>query len=241
MKMQNGGTYFPRDEIIMNKPTLVLIPGLLCDEAVWQYQIPALEKFANIIIPKLGQYNRAALMIEHILESCPKEFFLAGHSMGGWLAIEMMRKNSKRVKKLCVLATSSVLDRAAKKKLRQKCISSFSSANVAEMAEQFAMLYIYQPGIKKQLLDMFTRNMADLVSQQKAMLKRVSCEDILPTINVPTTVIVGENDDEFYQPTTHVAENIKGAELLILKNCGHMLMLEQPAACTDAMLFWMKN
>ena len=82
---------------IMNKPTLVLIPGLLCDNFVWHNQIPILEKHANIIIPDVNHFNNTNDLIKNIIAISPPKFYLAGHSMGGVIAIELMRNYSSHV------------------------------------------------------------------------------------------------------------------------------------------------
>ena len=65
----------------MNKPTLILIPGLLCDDTVWQHQTTILEQYANIIIPDVARLRHAEAVIDFILKQSPQKFYLAGHSM----------------------------------------------------------------------------------------------------------------------------------------------------------------
>ena len=85
---------------------------------------------------------------------------------------------------------------------------------------------------------MFKRNMDAFIPQQHAMLKRLCCEDVLTKIHVPTTIIVGEHDNEFFESSKHIADGISNAQFITLKNCGHMLTLEEPEQCTQAMLDW---
>jgi len=223
----------------MNKPTLVLIPGLLSDIFVWQNQIAILEKHANIIIPDINHFNDADDLIKNIINISPPKFFLAGHSMGGWLAIELMRNFSSHVQKLCILATSAGLDSNKKMLLRKKCITLSSTVTEDELVNYLAQFYIYQPEIKANIIAMFKRNIKALIPQQEAMIKRASCKSILPKINVPTTVLIGQEDKEFFKPTKHIADHIPNAKLEIIKNCGHMLTLEQPKSCSDLMLNWL--
>lgn len=220
------------------KPTLVLIPGLLSDSSVWQHQIKAFEQYATVIVPKIAHLNDADSLIEDILSQCPKQFYLAGHSMGGWLAIEMMRHHSSRVLKLCILATSASLDSVEKIQMRRQFMQLISSVSGDEMAQYLAQFYSYKPEIIPTICSMFKRNMGAFVSQQEAMITRRSCEELLPTIRVPTTVIVGENDVEFFNASHAIAKQIANAKFTVLKTCGHMLLLEQPQACTETMLTW---
>ena len=122
--------------------------------------------------------------------------------------------------------------------LRKKCISLASQIPSDELAKYLAHFYTYKPQIKQAIIDMFQRNIKSLVSQQEAMIKRHSCENILPKINVPTTVLIGQEDKEFFKSTKYIANHIPNAKLEIIKDCGHMLLLEQPQDCTDIMLNW---
>lgn len=224
---------------LIKKPTLVLIPGLLSDHSIWQHQIERLKPFATIIVPAITPMNDADCIIDNILSQCPRQFYLAGHSMGGWLAIEMMRHNSSRVLKLCILATSASLDSEKKRLMRRQSLQLVSKATAEEIANYLTGFYSYKPEIVPTIFNMFKRNMSAFVPQQEAMIKRRSCEEILPTIHIPTTVIVGEHDEEFFNSSKYIADNILHSTFIILKNCGHMLLLEQPQACTAAILAWM--
>ncbi len=224
----------------MNKPTLILIPGLLCDDTVWRDQVAILQRYANIIIPDVAKLQNAEAVIKYILDESPPTFYLAGHSMGGWLALELMREHAQRVTKLCILASSASLDSAEKTQLRQECLQLYSTISKDEMAEYLAELYAYSPKIQPLVKSMFKRNMEAFIPQQEAMMQRVSCEDILPTIKVPTTVIVGEEDTEFFSGSKLIADQTHKSSFITLKKCGHMLTLEKPKECAEALLTWLK-
>jgi len=221
----------------VNKPTLVLLSGLLCDRFVWQHQIKALQHHATIIVPNMNQFNNADDLIESIIEICPSQFYLAGHSMGGWLAIELMRKYSERVRKLCIIATSARLDSAKKMRLRNQCINSFATVPTEELVNFLAEYYLYKPEIKLSITDMFKRNINALVSQQEMMIQRRCCKS--PTIKVPTIVLVGKEDNEFFKSTKYIACHIPNARFVIVNDCGHMLLLEQPKVCSELILDWL--
>jgi pimeloyl-ACP methyl ester carboxylesterase len=223
----------------MNKSTLVLIPGLLCDKHVWQHQVATLAPYVDIIIPDITKLQSAEAVINFILTEAPLTFYLAGHSMGGWLALELMRKHSKRVKKLCIMATSASLDSADKTRLRKQCLQLMSTLSKDEMTDYLAQLYVYNPHIQPQLKDMFKRNFDAFVPQQQAMMQRASCEDILPVIKTPTTVIVGEEDSEFFSSSKFIAEHIYASTFITIRECGHMLTLEQPERCAKLLLAWL--
>lgn len=225
----------------MTKPTLVLIPGLLCDDSVWQHQLSALKHDVNILVLKVSQLETPEAMIQYIIDNSPQKFYLAGHSMGGWLALELMRHHSSRVLKLCILASSASLDSPEKTKLRRECIKLMSTISAQKLAHLLSSMYSHRSDIVPLIEEMFNRNIKDLIPQQEAMLNRVSCEDVLPKIKIQTTVIVGEFDKEFYNSSKQIADIVPNANFGVIKGCGHMLMLEEPESTTKAMVSWVRG
>lgn len=86
---------------------LVLLPGLLCDQAVWQGQIDALSDIAHSTSIDWGHLNSIVSMAEHVLRLAPPEFSLAGHSMGGRIAFQVVKLAPHRVKRLALFNTGA--------------------------------------------------------------------------------------------------------------------------------------
>src|SRR6201986_2260110 len=84
---------------------LVLVPGLMCDEAVWQPQLKALKKVGHIQVADHGELDSLGAMAEAILARAPPKFAVAGHSMGGRVALEVVRRAASRVTGLALLDT----------------------------------------------------------------------------------------------------------------------------------------
>ncbi len=103
------------------KPPLVLISGLLSNESLWQHQTRHLSDIASIQVLSPSQ-DTPKKMIQAILEQAPPEFALAGHSMGGWLCLEIMRTAPSRVSRLCLLNTTARNDSEEKRLARQQMI-----------------------------------------------------------------------------------------------------------------------
>jgi len=87
------------------KTPLVLVPGLLCDEAVWAHQSDALADIADIQIATNGARDSLIAMAEAITAQAPPRFAVAGHSMGGRVALEVVRRVPERVIALALLDT----------------------------------------------------------------------------------------------------------------------------------------
>lgn len=97
------------------KIPLVFVSGLLSNETLWEVQVHNLSDLAVIQVQSPSQ-NCAKKMIEQILDLAPPTIALAGHSMGGWLCLELMRKAPFRVQRLCLLNTTARMDSEEKKK-----------------------------------------------------------------------------------------------------------------------------
>src|SRR5882672_6018556 len=90
----------------MTKPVLLLLPGLLCDQANWAGQCAELADVADCRVPVYGSLDTIESMAAHVLSSSPaRRFSLGGHSMGGRVALEVMRRAPERVERLALLDT----------------------------------------------------------------------------------------------------------------------------------------
>src|SRR6185437_6909143 len=94
----------------MIKLPLLLLPGLLCDATLWVHQQNHLSDLADIIIPDLSQASSPDEMVESVLNVAPPYFIMVGHSMGGWVALEVMKKYSEKILGLGLLNTTALPD-----------------------------------------------------------------------------------------------------------------------------------
>src|SRR5262245_11575615 len=85
---------------------LILVPGLMCDGAVWEHQRKDLQDIATITIAHHGSLDSLDAMAALILKTAPESFALAGHSMGGRVAFEVVRRSPERVTRLALLDTA---------------------------------------------------------------------------------------------------------------------------------------
>src|ERR1700761_2125727 len=84
---------------------VVFVPGLLCDEAVWKPQLKALKGQARIQVADHGELDSLSAMAERVLAQAPAKFAIVGHSMGGRVALEVVRRAASRVTGLALLDT----------------------------------------------------------------------------------------------------------------------------------------
>ena len=219
---------------------LVLVSGLLSNPSLWRHQIDHLSDIASIQVHSPSQ-DTSAKMVEAILNKAPPKFALVGHSMGGWLSLEIMRIAPSRVSHLCLLNTTSRMDSDAKKQRRQEMIHRAENGKFHEIAEELAENFVYHPLVKREVEKMFLNvGKETFVHQQKAMLARNESLSILSTITCPTLVIHAAKDKNFsLEEQNEMANQITDAKLAIVEDSGHMSPIEMPQAITALLKFWL--
>jgi pimeloyl-ACP methyl ester carboxylesterase len=221
------------------KPHLVLISGLLSNESLWQHQIRHLSDIASIQVISPSQ-DTPKKMIQAILDQAPPTFALAGHSMGGWLSLEVMRAAPSRVSRLCLLNTTARMDSEEKKLARQQMILKAEKGQFPEVVKGLVEKLVFNPLVKKDVEKMFLEvGQETFIHQEKAMLARDECQSILSTIQCPALVIHATQDKNFSQEEhEELVHQIPNAQLGIVEDSGHMSPMEEPQAVTDLLRSW---
>lgn len=224
----------------MAKVPLLLLPGLLCDKDVWSYQQVHLSHMVDIIIPDLNHAMTPNEMVESVLNNAPQNFILAGHSMGGWVALEVMKQHSHRVLGLALLNTTALPDSQEKREARNTMIMQAEQGNAAVIIDKLISLFVYQKAVTRKVRPMFARNISAFINQENAMLQREECMTILKLISCPTLIIHATEDAVFhFEDSEILRSNINNATLAVIKNCGHMSPMESPQEVTRLMTLWL--
>ncbi len=235
------------------KTTLMLLPGLNCDAAVWAPQVAALQEQANCVIPAWGLRDSLTAMAQQVLAEAPNErFSVAGHSMGGRVALEVMRLAPQRVERLALLSTGThplAAGEAGEKEEagRMALLRIAQEQGMRAMAQEWARGMVHPDRLGSplfaQVLDMFERgSAAQYAAQIQALLNRPDATPQLGDIHCPTLVLTGR-DDSWSGPAQHevMAAAIPGAKLALVPHCGHMCTLEQPQAVSAALAAWLQR
>jgi pimeloyl-ACP methyl ester carboxylesterase len=225
----------------MNSTPVVFLPGLLCDAAVWAPQVAALARSATVV--HYGRANSLAAMAELALQAAPAgRFALAGHSMGGRVAFEVWRQAPERVERLALLDTGShpLAAGAAgetERSGRLRLLAIARQGGMRAMAADWARGMVHQSRVGgpvfDAVLDMFE-------AQIQALLTRPDATPQLASITCPTLLLTGEQD-AWSPPEQHrrMQQAVRGAQLVVVPQCGHMSTLEAPAAVTAALAGWL--
>lgn len=233
--------------------TLMLLPGLNCDAAVWAPQVPALQGQARCVVPAWGLRDSLTAMAEQVLAEAPTErFAVAGHSMGGRVALEVLRLAPQRVERLALLSTGThplAAGEAGEKEKagRMALLQIARTQGMRAMGQQWARGMVHRDRLDTPLfedvLDMLERGSAEQYAAQiNALLTRLDATPLLPTITCPTLVLTG-CEDAWSGPAQHeaMAAAISGAQLVIVEHCGHMCTMEQPQAVSEALAAWLRR
>jgi pimeloyl-ACP methyl ester carboxylesterase len=235
----------PRDG---GKPNLVLVPGLLCTGALWAPQIAALGDIAHCTVAGHTRHDTMAGIAEAILAAAPQRFALAGLSMGGYIAYEIVRHAPERVERLALLDTGYRADTPERTAARRELIASAEREGVQRAQELLMPVLIHQPRLKdKPLVDIILQMAVDtgleaFRRQEAALIGRPDNCPLLATIRCPTLVLVGREDALTpVQQHREIAAAIPGARLEIVPECGHLSTLEQPEAVSGALRAWLRQ
>ncbi|MDB5615510.1 MAG: alpha/beta fold hydrolase [Devosia sp.] len=222
---------------------LLLLPGLICDERLWRDVIAGLD--ANAAVADLMQDDSMAAMAARALASAPPRFALAGLSMGGYVAFEIMRQAPERVTHLALLDTSARPDDEARRETRRKGIDMVGQGKFIGVSRGLlgSLIAPQHMGseIARDVQAMSERvGQAAYMRQQVAIMNRVDSRPVLGEIKVPTLVGVGELDKMTpVELAEEMAAGIAGAELVRFADSAHLPTMENPAAVADAMRGWL--
>ncbi len=229
------------------RPTLILIPGLLCDGALWAHQIVALSDIADVQVADIADENTMEDLARSVLDSAPESFSLAGLSMGGYVAQEIMRQDLGRVTRLALLDTNARADLPEQSAMRKALMAEAEAGRFDEIPTKLLPKLVnaehaQNPAIANVVLQMAERIGVDgFHNQQTAILNRIDGRADLAKINCPTLVLCGA-DDIMTPPSVHqemvdcVGAN---ATLVVVPDSGHLSPLEQPDAVTAALRTWL--
>jgi len=230
------------------KHPLVLLPGLLCDAALWEPQLSALADIADFFVADLTEQETMKDMAAAVLRDAPwKEFALAGLSMGGYVAQEIMRQAPQRVKKLALLDTRSRPEESLETERRHQFIKLAQSEHGFTPVTTRLLPFLLHPSrVKDAALVKVVREMAErigveaYVRQQTAIISRPDFRTDLSKIRCPTLVLCGREDQLTpISDSEFIAAAVPGAKLVVVDECGHMSTLERPEAVNRAMRKWL--
>jgi len=231
----------------MSEP-LVFLPGMMCDARVYGPQLAALSPNYTLTVAPITKGDRIEEIASGLLDTLPRKFALAGHSMGGIVAMELMRRAPDRITRIALMATNALAETPQSAGDYEPLIIKARTAPLADVVPEFMQPDHLAPGpyrgeVMALLTDMAENIGADvIVRQARALQRRRDQQAVLRRCKVPTLVLCGAHDGLTpVKRHSFMAELIPYADLKVIDGAGHFPMLEQPEATTQALLEWMKQ
>jgi pimeloyl-ACP methyl ester carboxylesterase len=227
---------------------LVLVPGLLCSARLYAAQVTALWPHGQVTIADHRRDDDMAAIAARILADAPPRFALAGLSMGGYIAFAMMRRAPERIARLALLDTSARPDTPEQKAGRDKFIAMAEAGQLNDIVETLTPRFLHPDHINNETFKDVIRTMAQetgaeaFVRQTKAIKSREDSRSLLAEIGCPTLVLVGDGD-VLTPPelSKEIAAGVRGAELVVVPNCGHLSTIEKPDAVNKVLTEWLTS
>ena len=225
---------------------IVLVPGLNCSARLYSEQIPLLWRHGPVTVADHRHDETTAAIANRILAGAPPRFALAGLSMGGYVALAMVRQAPERVARLALLDTSARSDLPEQSERRRALIALAEGGRFGDVADLLFPVFVHRDRRGDAALRRIVQVMAEetgpdaFVRQQRALMSRPDSRPLLASIGCPTLVLVGDGD-ELTPPalSEEIASGISGSRLIVVTDCGHLSTLEKPQAVNAALIDWL--
>src|SRR5437899_992770 len=231
-----------------NTMPILLVPGLVSSPRIFAPVAPALWRFGPVTVANHIRDASMGAIARRILAEAPPRFALAGHSMGGYIAFEIMRQAPDRVAKLALINTQARSDSPEAIERRRGMMARARSGQYHAVLEELFPGFVHPSRHGDASLRQLIHDMGDdvgvdgFIRQQTAVIGRVDSRPFLAWIKCPTLVLTGDEDNTIPNSLSkEMADGIHGAKLVILPNCGHLPQPEQPEATAAALVEWLRG
>lgn len=230
-------------------PRLVLLPGLACDQRLFEAQRPILPPVLDVRVSDAHmRHDRIEGMAAAVLAENPGPLILCGASMGGMVAMEAARQAPGRIAGLALLGTNARAETPEMFELRSSAIELFERGEARDVIELNAG-FAFHPASSRDtaLLRRYVELVLDagvpqLVRQNRALMARPDARPHLPSLRCPVLVMCGDTD-RLTPPdcSSEIAALIPQAELVWVPQCGHMLTMEKPELVNATLGPWLQR
>lgn len=228
------------------RPTVLFIPGLLCDRRLWRDQIAALADVADAVVADVARDDSVEAMARRALADVPGRFSLCGLSMGGYVAFAVMQLAGERVERLCLMNTNARADTAEQAKHRRALMELARGHRFRGVTPRLLPRLVhpdrrFDGTLAAEIIAMADRVGRDgFLRQETAILNRRDSRPDLPGIVTPALVVTGSHDQLMpMEVVREMAEGIPGARFATVDGAGHLPPLEQPEVVTNMLNEWL--
>jgi pimeloyl-ACP methyl ester carboxylesterase len=231
-----------------NSMPILLVPGLAGSPRIYAPVASAMWRLGPVTVANHIRDDNMGAIARRILAEAPPRFALAGHSMGGYIAFEIMRQAADRVAKLALINTQARPDTPEATARRRALIARATGGEYRAVLDDLFPGLVHPSRREDGALRKLVHDMADdigaeaFIRQQTAIMSRPDSRPTLASIRCQTLVLTGDEDNTIPNALSkEMADGIPGAKLVILPDCGHLPQIEQPQATADALVEWLLN
>lgn len=226
---------------------LLFLPGMMCDARLFAPQIAFFSQSRPVTVGSIGGQNSMEALAVDVLAHAPSKFALAGLSMGGIVAMEILRQAPERVSKLALMDTNPFAELQAVKLRREPQIKAVSSGALPQvMRDEMKPNYLVESPQKVNLLELCMEMALDLgpsifINQSIALRERADQTSTLQNFEGEALVLCGRHD-KLCPVERHefMHQLMPNSHLVIIENAGHLPTLEQPTETTLALEHWLE-
>ncbi|MEM8803918.1 MAG: alpha/beta fold hydrolase [Pseudomonadota bacterium] len=226
---------------------LILLPGMMCDARLFEAQIAALGTERDVTVAGIDRHNTVAELAQDVLDTAPPKFALAGLSMGGIVAMEVLRQAPDRVERIALMDTNPLAETELVRQRRSPQMAAAREGRLAEvMRDEMKPHYLADGPQKPAILDLCMEMAQNLgpdvfIRQSEALMTRPDQSETLRRANLPALILCGRHDRVCpLERHTLMADLIAGAVLKVIEDAGHLPTLEQPQATTRELENWLR-
>ena len=227
------------------RPVVALLAGLLCDEEIWADVAARIAGIARVSILDFRGFASIAAMAEHVGATMSGRFAVAGHSMGGRVALELMRREGPRVTGLALLNTGIHPLAAQEPEARGRLVRLARERGMAALAAEWLPPMMgparsADDELMRRLTAMVERSTPEqFAAQIHALLNRPEAATVLAKVHVPLLLLAADQDRWSPVEQHEAMRRLNtSAALRIVRDAGHMAPVEQPGAVADALTDW---
>lgn len=228
---------------------LILLPGLASDATMWRDQLPTLPPALRPQVTDVhARHDTIEAMAAALLAEHPGELLLCGASMGGIVAMEVLRQAPGRIRGAALLGTNARPETEDMRQLRENAVQLFEQGRAAEVIRA-NVAFAFHPSrardaaLTTTYLDfVLAAGAGQLVRQNRAIMSRPDARLHLSGVRCPLLVMCGDSDQLTpLECSREIAALVPHAELVVVPECGHMLTMEQPAFVNTRLKQWLSG
>ena len=232
----------------MSSDPVVFLPGMMCDARLFAPQLADLSRDMAVTVAPITGGDRIEEIASGLLDVLPQRFALAGLSMGGIVAMDILRRAPDRVTRIALMDTNSLAETPQSAAGYEPFIIKLRAGRIAEAVEMMLGRDVLAPGparagVMSALVEMAEGlGAAAIIRQTRALQRRRDYQSVLRRCKVPALVLCGAHDTLTpLKRHEFMAEMIPNATLTVIPDAGHLPVLEQPEVTTAALRGWLKR